>query len=99
MASKNEDIILEGIKFLGARIFDSFVSDDLKNNIKFVLSIILIILTFYLDKDLLLRKLEFSFLKSAIDALTLVMFHKIHLLNAPGVVGELKSSFTLCRAK
>jgi len=46
-----------------------FIDDkyQINHNIKFVLSIILIILTFYLDKDLLLRKLELSFLKSAID--------------------------------
>jgi UDP-GlcNAc:undecaprenyl-phosphate GlcNAc-1-phosphate transferase len=46
-----------------------FIDDKYQINysIKFILSIILIILTFYLDKDLLLRKLEFSFLKSAID--------------------------------
>jgi UDP-GlcNAc:undecaprenyl-phosphate GlcNAc-1-phosphate transferase len=46
-----------------------FIDDkyQINHNIKFVLSIILIILTFCLDKDLLLRKLEFSFLKSAID--------------------------------
>ena len=46
-----------------------FIDDkyQINHNIKFVLSIMLIILTFYLDKDLLLRKLEFSFLKLAID--------------------------------
>lgn len=33
----DEDIILEGIKYISIHIFKSFVSDDLKNNIKFVL--------------------------------------------------------------
>lgn len=35
--------------------------------IKFILYTILIILTFFLDNDLLIKKLEFSFLKSAVD--------------------------------
>jgi UDP-GlcNAc:undecaprenyl-phosphate/decaprenyl-phosphate GlcNAc-1-phosphate transferase len=46
-----------------------FIDDkyQINHNIKLILSIILIILTFYFDKDLLLKKLEFSFLKSAFN--------------------------------
>jgi len=46
-----------------------FIDDKyhVNHNIKFILCIILIILTFSLDKDLLIKKLEFSFLKSAIN--------------------------------
>jgi UDP-GlcNAc:undecaprenyl-phosphate GlcNAc-1-phosphate transferase len=46
-----------------------FVDDkyQINHNIKLIFSIILIILTFYLDNDLVLKRLEFSFFKSGIE--------------------------------
>ena len=40
---------------------------NLDHNKKFILSVILIILTFYFDKDLVIKELEFTFLKSSFD--------------------------------